>query len=234
MKPVRSLDNLRPAWSGHLQHSPSHSTIITNPFENSSKKPISPPYPLPSDTLFNQSKVFTSNLLTSNTNRTVEEVNKTPLLSMSSASYNQNTESNQFLHELNIHNDVIRPVADLSLHVHEKQNLKAENNFSSNNRKFNCDIFTNVNSISNTLDNESFDRPYQTSNFLHEVSEDDPFDTSKVLLPIYLQTAPLFKSRIPSIPAPFYPLSHPFNTTSCSAHVKVNITLSIIFFYEIF
>lgn len=229
LKPVRSLDNLRPAWSGHLRHSPSPSTVITNPCETL-KKPIltSSPYPLPSDTSFNQSKMFTSNLLASKTNRTVKEVDKASLLPMSSTSYNQNTESSQFLHELNIHNNLIKPV---DLCVHEKENPKTEENFSSNNRNFNCkDNFTNVNSIPNTWTSESSDRPFKTSNFLHEVNEDDPFDTSKVLMPIYLQTAPLFKSKIPSMPAPFHPLSHPFNTTSCSAHVKVNITSSIIFY----
>lgn len=242
LKPVRSLDNLRPAWSGHLRHSPSPSTVITNPHEISSKKPIlsSSPYPLPSDTSFNQSKMFTSNLPTSKTNRTVKEVDETSLLPMSSASYNQNTEPNRFLHELNLHNNLIKPVVNLSLCLHEKENPKEEN-FSSNNKNFNCKgILTNANSITNGQFNnmwtsESFDRPFKTSNFLHEVNEDDPFDTSKVLMPIYLQTAPLFKSKIPSMPAPFHPLSHPFNTTSCSAHVKVNITSSIIFYiYNIF
>ncbi|XP_025271150.1 DENN domain-containing protein 1A isoform X1 [Camponotus floridanus] len=222
LKPVRSLDNLRPAWSGHLRHSPSPSTVITNPCEISSKKSIltSSPYPLPSDTSFNQSKMFSSNLLASKTNRTVKEVDKTSLLP-ASASYNQNTEPNRFLHELNIHNNLMKPVVDLSLCVHEKENPKTEENFSSNNKNVNCkDNFTNANSISNTWTSESFDRPFKTSNFLHEVNEDDPFDTSKVLMPIYLQTAPLFKSKISSMPAPFHPLSHPFNTTSCSAHVK--------------
>lgn len=232
LKPVRSLDNLRPAWSGHLRHSPSPSTIITNPYEVLSKKPIliSSPYPLPSDTLFNQSKMFTSNSLTSNTDRTVKEVDKTSFLSTSSTSYNQNIEPNRFLHELNINNDLIKPVVDLSSCVHKKENPNMEENFSSNNRKFNCkNIFENANSIANTWDSESF----KTSNFLHEINEDDPFDTSKVFMPIYLQTAPLFKSKIPSMPAQFHPLSHPFNTTSCSAHVKVNITSSIIFYiYE--
>ncbi|XP_072766246.1 DENN domain-containing protein 1A isoform X1 [Anoplolepis gracilipes] len=219
LKPVRSLDNLRPAWSGHLRHSPSPSTIVTNSYEVSSKKPIliSSPCPLPSDTLFNQSKMLTSNLLTSN--RIVKEVDKTSLLSMSSTSYNQNIDSNRFLHELNIHNNLIKPVADLSLCVHEKENPKTEDNFSSNNRKFICkDIFANSNLVSHT-NSELLDKPYKTSNFFHKVNEDDPFDTSKVLMPIYVQTAPLFKSRIPSMPAPFHPLSQ-FNSTSCSAHIK--------------
>lgn len=236
LKPVRSLDNLRPAWSGHLRHNPSPSTITTNPtinpFEVFLKKPIlnSSPYPLPSDTLFDQSKILACNKLTSEkTNGTVKEVDKTLLSSTSSASCNLNIESNRFLHDLNIHNDLMKPIVDLSSScVHKKKNFKMEENFFLNDRKFNCkNSFASSNSIPNTWVSESF----KTSNFLHEVNEDDPFDTSKVFMPIYVQTAPLFKSKTPLMPAQFHPLSHPLNTTSCSAHVKVNTTSSIIFLY---
>lgn len=224
LKPVRSLDSLRPAWSGHLRHGPPPSNIITNPRKISSVKPIllSSFHPLPVNNLFNQSKVSTFNSITAN--RIVKEVDKTSLLLTSPTSYNQVVEPlpNRFLRELHIHNDLMRSVINSSSCDHENENVKSEEKFSFN-KKFNSkDIFAHTDSTSSTW--EPFDRPFKTSNFLNEVNEDDPFDTSKVFMPTYLQTAPFFKSTIPMVPIQFYhPLLHPFNTTSCSAHAKVNI-----------
>lgn len=225
LKPVRSLDSLRPAWSGHLRHGPLPSTVITNPHKVSSTKQIlfsSSSHPLPSNNSVNQSKPFASNSATTKSNSAMET--ETSPLPISSRSHNQSAQSNRFLHELHVHNDFMKPVVNLSSCIHEKDNAKSGEMFSSNDRKINSkDIFTHVNSIPNTWD-EPFDRSIKTSNFHHEVNEDDPFDTSRVFTPIYLQQAvPLFKSTIPSTPAQFHSLSHPFNATSCSAQAKVNI-----------
>lgn len=219
LKPVRSLDSLRPAWSGHLRHGPPPSTVITNPRNVSSTKQIlfSSSHLLPSNNLVNYWKPFTSNSITTESNSTVEIEPS----SVSPVSYNQSAQPNRLLRELHVHNDLMKPVISLSSCVHDKENEKSEERFSSNDRKFSpTDIFTHP--ILNTC--EPFDRPFKTSNFLHEVNEDDPFDTSRVFMPTYLQQAALpfnLKSTISSTPAQFHP-SHPFDT-SCSAQAKVNI-----------
>lgn len=232
LKPVRSLDSLRPAWSGHLRHGPLPNTVITNPRKVSSTKQISfssSQSLLPNNSV-SQSQPFTSNLVTTRSNNTVEI--ETSLLPVLSTSHNQNAQPNRFLRELHVHNDFMTPVVNLSSCIHEKENAKSEEKFSSDDRKFNSkNIFANADSIPSTWDSEPFDRPFKTSNFLHEVNEDDPFDTSRVFMPTYLQqTAPLFKSTIPPTPAQFYPLSHPLNITSCSAQAKVNIIVHYLLF----
>lgn len=245
LKPVRSLDSLRPAWSGHLRHGPPPSIVITNPCEVSSTKPILSSFrPLPSDNSIKRSnttpdtsaaaKAFPFNSLTTKSSKTVKEVDKTSLLPVSSTSYNQTANPNRFLHEVHIHNDLTETVANSQLCICEKEDVKSGEDISSRDEKFHSkDILTNTDSTTSIWDSEPFDKTFKTSNFLHEVNENDPFDTSKVFMPTYLQT-PLFKSTIPSIPVQFHhPLPHPFNTTSCSAHAKVNIIVHYIFYvYE--
>lgn len=228
LKPVRSLDSLRPAWSGHLRHGSPPSTVIINPRKVSSTKQMlfsSSSHPLPPNNSVNQSKPFTSNSIITKSNSTVEiETLSSPV---SSVSHNQSGQPNRYLRELHVHNDLMKPVVNLSSCTHKEENAKSEEKFSSNNRKYNPkDIFTCADSIPNTWDDERFDKPFKTSNFLHEVNEDDPFDTSKIFTPTYFQqTSPLFKSIIPSTSTQFHPLLHPFDTTSCSAHAKVNIVI---------
>lgn len=226
LKPVRSLDSLRPAWSGHLRHGPPPSIAITNSRKTSSTKQIlfsSSSHPPPPSNSVNQSKPFTSGSVTTKSSSTVEI--ETSSLSVLPTSHNQSVQPNRFLRELHVHNDFMKPVVNLSSCTHENENAKSGERFSSNDRKLNSkDVFTNADSILNTWDGEPFDKPFKTSNFLHEVNEDDPFDTSRVFMPTYLQqAAPIFKSTIPSTPAQYHPLSSPFNTTSCSAQAKVNI-----------
>lgn len=241
LKPVRSLDSLRPAWSGHLRHGPPPSIVITNPCEVSSTKPILSTFrPLPSDNPIKRSntsdisapaKTFPFNSLTTKSNKPIKEVDKTSLLAASSMSHNQTAEPNQFLHEIHVHNGLMETVANSQSYIREKENAKSEEKVLLRDEKFNSkDILTNTNSTTGVWDSEPFDKTFKTSNFLHEVNENDPFDTSKVFMPTYLQT-PLFKSTIPSIPVQFHhPLPHPFNTTSCSAHAKVNIIVHYIFY----
>lgn len=224
LKPVRSLDSLRPAWSGHLRHGPLPSTVITNPHKVSSTKQIlfsSSSYPLPPSNSTHQSRPFTSNLVTKSNSTVKIETPSSPVSSMS----HKSAQPNRFLHKFHIHNDFMKPVVNLSSCIHEKENAKSEERSSLNDRNFNPkDICTPADPISNIWDGESFDRSFKTSNFLHEVNEDDPFDTSRVFTPTYLQqAAPLFKSMVPSTPAQFHPLSHLFDTTACSAQAKVNI-----------
>lgn len=235
LKPVRSLDSLRPAWSGHLRHGPLPSTVITNPRKISSTKQMffsSSSHPLPPNNSINQSKRFTSNSVTTKSNSTVEidEMSPSPVLPVS---HNQNAQPNLLLHELHVHNDFTNPVVNLPSRIHKNEDTKSVERFFPNDTKVNSkNSFRNADSIPNTCTyGEPFDRPFKTSNFLHEVNEDDPFDTSRVFMPTYLQrAAPLFKSTILPTPVQFHPLSHPFNTTSCSAQAKVNIIVHYLLF----
>ncbi|XP_012534020.2 DENN domain-containing protein 1A isoform X2 [Monomorium pharaonis] len=220
LKPVRSLDSLRPAWSGHLRHGPLPN-IITNSHKVSSTKQIlfSSSHSLPPNNSINQS--FASNSTTRKSNMEIETLSLPTL----PGSHNHSAQPNRFLHELHVHNDFMKAVANLSSCIYEKDKsvkVTSEERFSLNETKINSnDIFIHSNSISNTWDGESFDRPFKTSNFLHEINEDDPFDTSRVFMPTYLQqAAPLFKSTSPSTPTQFHPFSHPLNVTSCSAQAK--------------
>lgn len=246
LKPVRSLDSLRPAWSGHLRHGPPPSIVITNPCEVSSTKPTSSFFcPTPSDNSIKRSnmtpdtsasaKTFPFNSLTTKADKTLKEVHKiSSLLPVSLTQYNQAVDPNGFLHEIPIHNNLMETVVNSQSCLHERESGKSEESVSSRDEKINSkDILTNADATASIWDSEPFDKTFKTSNFLHEVNENDPFDTSRVFTPTYLQT-PLFKSTIPSIPVQFHhPLPHPFNTTSCSAHAKVNIIVHYIFYvYE--
>lgn len=219
LKPVRSLDSLRPAWSGHLRHGPLPSTVITNPRKISSTKQMffsSSSHPLPPNNSVDQSKRFTSNFVTTKSNSTVE-INETSPPTVSPA------QPNLLLHEeSHVHSDFTNPAGNLPSRIHENEDAKSVERFSPNDTKFNS---------KNSTYGEPFDRPFKTSNFLHEVNEDDPFDTSRVFMPTYLQrAAPLFQSTILPTPVQFHPLSHPFNTTSCSAQAKVNIIVHYLLF----
>lgn len=245
LKPVRSLDSLRSAWSGHLRHGPPPSTVIANPREVPSAKPISSSSrpPLPPDNSVDRSNVISNtldatvisetakafnSLTTMKPNRAVKDV--TSLLPVPSV-YDQTADSNLLSHESHIHNNLMETV-DSSSRIREKKNPKTEGEFSSRDETLNSkDILANTDSIPNTWDSEPYDKPFVTSSFLHEASENDPFDTNRVFMPPYLRT-PLFKSTIPSMPVQFHhPLPHPFNATSCSAHAKVNIIVHYFFFY---
>ncbi|XP_011864282.1 PREDICTED: DENN domain-containing protein 1A isoform X1 [Vollenhovia emeryi] len=225
LKPVRSLDSLRPAWSGHLRHGPPPSTVITDSRKVSSTKQIlfsSSSHPLPPNNSINQSKPFTCNSATTKSNSTVEI--ETLFSLVSSASHDKSARPSRFLHELHVRDDFTKPVVNLSSCIREKENAESEERFSLNDKKSNPkDIFICADPIPNTWNGEPFDRPFKTSNFLHEVNEDDPFDTSKVFTPTYLQQAvSLFQSAMPaqSTPTQFHPLLHPSDTTSCSAQAK--------------
>lgn len=238
LKPVRSLDSLRSAWSGHLRHGPPPNVIVTNPYEIPSVKSIlSSSHPFSLNDSNNQSNImlnisdtntisgtgtaFNFNSLVTESNRIVQEIDKTSFMPVSSiSSCTQIIQPNQFLHEL--HNDLTKSVTNSLSHI-SKNDTTSEKQISPKDTKLNIkDVSINIDSASITWNNQTFDDPFKSSNFLHQINENDPFDTSKVFTPSYLQTT-LLKSTIPSSPIQFQPLSHPSNSTSCSAHAKVNI-----------
>ncbi|OAD54864.1 DENN domain-containing protein 1A [Eufriesea mexicana] len=217
LKPVRSLDSLRPAWNGHIRHGPPPSTIVTNSNDTSSTKITScTPHSTilinsvdQSNILLNtndilnsqttSNKMFTFNTLVSEPNKAEEETDKVSLLSVSQRCID-NTESSNFLHE-----------------VHTSKFTKY--NTSLHSRK--VDIKQYNNDFENSTKNSTFyiDSIIQNYNSDLCVKENDPFDTSKVFIPSYLQP-PIFQATNASFSVNCYIPSHAYNSTSCSAYLK--------------
>lgn len=231
LKPVRSLDSLRPAWSGHIRHGPPPSTIITNPTVTSSIKTTScSSYSTVVITSVDQSnsllnindisnsqinennKMFSFNTLVSKPNKSKEESEESSLLSVSQKCID-NIQSNNFSSEI-LKNEFTK--YDASLYSRKINMNQCKNNFerSTKNSTFYTDnIFPNYN-----------------SDFY--LKENDPFDTSKVFMPSYLQ--PVFQTTNASLSVNCHVPSHAYNNTSCSTYSKVNIIIHYLFYVSIF
>ncbi|XP_012339359.1 DENN domain-containing protein 1A isoform X2 [Apis florea] len=219
LKPVRSLDSLRPAWSGHIRHGPPPSTIITNPTVTSSIKTTScSSYSTVFITSVDQSnsllnindisssqinennKMFSFNTLVSKPNKSKEKSEESSLLSVSQKCID-NIQSNNFSSKI-LKNEFIK--YDTSLYSQKISINQCKNNFerSTKNSTFYTDnIFPNYN-----------------SDFY--LKENDPFDTSKVFMPSYLQ--PVFQTTNASLSVNCHVPSHAYNNTSCSTYSKVS------------
>lgn len=231
LKPVRSLDSLRPAWSGHIRHGPPPSTIITNPTVTSSIKttPCSSYSTVfitsvdQSNSLLNindisssqineNNKMFSFNTLVSKPNKSKEESEESSLLSVSQKCID-NIQSNNFSSEI-LKTEFTK--CDASLYSRKINMNQCKNNFerSTKNSTFYTDnIFPNYN-----------------SDFY--LKENDPFDTSKVFMPSYLQ--PVFQTTNASLSVNCHVPSHAYNNTSCSTYSKVNIIIHYLFYVSIF
>lgn len=231
LKPVRSLDSLRPAWSGHIRHGPPPSTIIINPTVTSSIKTTScSSYSTVVITSVDQSnsllnindisnsqinennKMFSFNTLVSKPNKSKEESEESSLLSVSQKCID-NIQSNNFSSEI-LKNEFTK--YDASLYSRKINMNQCKNNFerSTKNSTFYTDnIFPNYN-----------------SDFY--LKENDPFDTSKVFMPSYLQ--PVFQTTNASLSVNCHVPSHAYNNTSCSTYSKVNIIIHYLFYVSIF
>ncbi|XP_076244201.1 uncharacterized protein LOC143185248 isoform X4 [Calliopsis andreniformis] len=229
LKPVRSLDSLRPAWSGHLRHGPPPSAVITNPIETSSTKPL-PCVPhstlissldqsniilnvndtLDTNSQTNVSETFSFDSVTSQSSK-AEEADKSLLLTISQKD-TSNTQSSNFLHE-------IRP-SDFntfsSLQKMNSKRLKSEYERCSKNVKFSTDdILTNNDSDTS---NNSFTTCLKHVNSDSPSKESDPFDTSNVFIPPYMQPSVFQPTNALSLNSHVPP--HTFNRTPYSAHSK--------------
>lgn len=238
LKPVRSLDSLRPAWSGHLRHGPPPSTV-TNPIETTSAKSLSN---VPSSTFINP--VARSNVLLDTDGTPVANpqvgVSKTAALdSLASQSQAADKASSLFVSqrntgdtqpsELKVHtNELITYNYNASLHsqkVDSKQSKSYSERCSKNIRFYTDDILTNCDPETG---DSSFDTPLKHLDANARVKENDPFDTSKVFTPSYLQSS-VFQSTNASVSVNSHVPSHAFSSTSCSAHSKVNATVHYLF-----
>lgn len=225
LKPVRSLDSLRPAWSGHLRHGPPPSTVIVNPSEASSAKTssrlphsflnsssdqanvLSDARPtdagsVPSDNSFNSSPM--------KCNRKMEQT-KTSFAAVA-RKLPETLESNDSLDvraNMGLAGDCLNSAT-------RKVEVKQQSKIAGSSKKnFDCqNIFTSYDSVSNPV---------------CHLKEDDPFDTSKVFIRSYMQTS-LFQPTSASLSVNSHVPSHAFDSTPCSAHVKVNHRRSLFIF----
>ena len=201
MKPVRSLDSLRPAWSGRLRHGPLPYSLAQNP-SDIPPKPKSMPNP-PPEVLSNQFSDLYSNKTCSNSQSSKgflysQLVDTTPLINNPS----DVSKNIQTLHEY------INPSNPFA----NNQILKSQ-----------------VNGLVTDKEGEIKDKlmcskdPFEADSSVKS-SLQDPFDTSRVLIPLN----PTFHSinHKPSIN--FYP-SPTLNTELCSSHAKVNINTNFLF-----
>ncbi|XP_076757769.1 uncharacterized protein LOC143427484 isoform X1 [Xylocopa sonorina] len=218
LKPVRSLDSLRPAWTGHIRHGPSPSTVVANPTVTSSpSKTISTnvftttlnssdqPNTLlnPNDTTNSQistnNKPFPFNSLALKSTKTVEETDKASLLPVLEKCIDSAQFSN-FLHEIHTNKFTKYNSSLYSQSVDTKQCSNLSEGSTKNSTFYTDSIFSNYDSNS-------------------ELKENDPFDTSKVFMPSYLKR-PIFQATNASLPVNCHVPSHAYNSTSRPAYPK--------------
>nr|XP_033189839.1 DENN domain-containing protein 1A isoform X3 [Bombus vancouverensis nearcticus] len=218
LKPVRSLDSLRPAWSGHIRHGPPPSTIVTNQTVTPSTKTTScTPH---STTLI--SPVDESNILLNTndmSNSQISANNSTfPFDAMGSKPNKTREEADKslLLPALQRCNDNVQ-TSNISHKIHTTEFMKYNTSLYS--RK--ADIEQRKNDFENSTKNSTF---YTDNIFPNHDSdlypkENDPFDTSKVFMPSYLQP-PIFQATNASLSVNCHVPSHAYNSTSCSAYSK--------------
>ncbi|XP_053998035.1 DENN domain-containing protein 1A isoform X2 [Hylaeus anthracinus] len=208
LKPVRSLDSLRPAWNGHMRHGPPPSTVIANPIYMSSVKPSSHQIP-------HSTSSFDS--LNPETNKAEEEINK-PSLSPVLRKNSGNEQSSDVLHDLRV-NEFIKRSYYASFNPQQSNAKTRKNNLENYSKRvkfYADDAFTNYDSEE---DDHSFDARLKSIDPDTHPKENDPFDTSKVFTPSYLQPS-IFHDPNASLSVNFHAASHAFSSTSYSALPK--------------
>ncbi|XP_043252607.1 DENN domain-containing protein 1A isoform X1 [Colletes gigas] len=236
LKPVRSLDSLRPAWSGHLRHGPPPSTVTANPIDISSAKTSSHPVPhssvtssvdqssilsnandtLSNDTLTGNSRSCPFDSPTPKTNKSEEKTDASfsPVFTKTAA----NSQSSNFLHEVRV-NEFIKRNYNASFCPQTSDGKRYQNdseNYSKRVKFYTDDAFTNH--VPDAGD-RSFDACLKDIDSDSHPKENDPFDTSKVFMPSYLQPS-IFHATNASLSVNCHVPSHAFSSTSCSALSK--------------
>ncbi|XP_060815898.1 DENN domain-containing protein 1A isoform X3 [Bombus pascuorum] len=218
LKPVRSLDSLRPAWSGHIRHGPPPSTIVTNLTVTPSTKttsctPHSTTLISPvdqSNILLNTNDMSNSQISGNNSTFPFDAIGSKPNKTR------EETDKSLLLPALQRCNDNVQ-TSNISHKIHTTEFMKYNTSLYS--RK--ADIEQCKNDFENSTKNSTF---YTDNIFPNHDSdlypkENDPFDTSKVFMPSYLQP-PIFQATNASLSVNCHVPSHAYNSTSCSAYSK--------------
>ncbi|XP_003700612.1 DENN domain-containing protein 1A isoform X2 [Megachile rotundata] len=210
LKPVRSLDSLRPAWNGHMRHGPPPNPVATNPIVNFSSQ-ISPTPHSALINLVDQSNFTLNDTLTDDVNTQPSISNRLPFDSFTSRNKTgkEDPHSSNSLHEVHT-NELTKH--STSLYPQNVDIKQCKNGFESCSKEiYTDDVFTNLDAT-----NHSFSK-CQNSDF--HSKENDPFDTSKVFIPSYLQP-PIFQATNASLSVNCHVPSHVYNSTSYPAHSK--------------
>ncbi|KZC14460.1 DENN domain-containing protein 1A, partial [Dufourea novaeangliae] len=234
LKPVRSLDSLRPAWSGHIRHGPPPSTVVANPINASPTQTLSchaPNFTLISSVDHSNISLNTNDVLTNNTQI---GVSKSSLPLNSSAVKSDKTGENKTDKMLPV-TVLQKPVGNVLSNNHLHDSMKHNSNTYSQPQKTDANQYRNdVESFPNNVkyyaddvlisydpdtENKPFDTCLRTLNSDSYPNDSDPFDTSKVFTPSYLQPS-IFQAANASLSVNSNVPSHVFNSTSCSAHPK--------------
>ncbi|XP_033334876.1 DENN domain-containing protein 1A isoform X3 [Megalopta genalis] len=224
LKPVRSLDSLRPAWSGHMRHGPPPSTNVANPIITVTSSAKTPSHHIPhssfgrsvdrSNILLDINDVLIGNIQTG-ANRSL------PLNSLAMKSNNvveSKTEKMSFppVSQVCADNVCSKNVSLNTQKMKTKQHKNIVGLCSSNVKFYTDDILTNYDP---GMDGKSFDSHLKTLESSTSLKDNDPFDTSKVFTPSYLQST-IFQTTSASLSVNSNVSYYAFNSTSCSAHSK--------------
>ncbi|XP_076647856.1 DENN domain-containing protein 1B isoform X1 [Halictus rubicundus] len=239
LKPVRSLDSLRPAWSGHMRHGPPPSTNVANPTITVTSSAKTPSHHVPhsgfvrsvdrSNILLNINESLIGNIhagasrslplnsLAVKSGKIVESKTGETLVTTILEKTASNVQPSNFTH------DTVQQNYDTSLHSHKTEARKQENivkGRSKNVKFYTDDILTNYDP---EMDGKPFESHLQTFESTNYLKDNDPFDTSKVFIPSYVQSTIFQTTSASSLSVNSNVSYYTFNSTSCSAHPKVNV-----------
>jgi hypothetical protein len=246
LKPVRSLDSLRSAWNGRLQHGPPPSSIsyehyhlpkhfiseVVVPKDFYSQTPPTAP-PLPSHILSsiesqsNEQNNINSNFreMRSSTNSKLQMI-KAPLIELSSVQVN--SDSNQ-IKSFNVCYEFANPI-NLSV-KYENFNFKSFGNTSEINNESmmlqHKESEKNDDKLRTEDPFEIYSNPSILQNIYSHQNLSDPFDTSQTINPFNFPD-PLF--HIDDHRLPIDSPSILKNIDYCSTYAKVNVTTYFLYF----
>ncbi|XP_076291741.1 DENN domain-containing protein 1A isoform X2 [Lasioglossum baleicum] len=236
LKPVRSLDSLRPAWSGHMRHGPPPSTNVANPTITVTSSTKTPSHHVPhsdfvrsvdrsnillniNDTLIGNTRAGASrslplNSLAVKSSKIVEIKTEETLVTSILEKTADNVQPSNLIH------DTVQYNYNASLHSHKTEARQQENiveGCSKNVKFYTDDILTNYDPEMDGKPFESHSQIFESTNYM---KDNDPFDTSKVFIPSYLPST-IFQTTSASSLSVNSNVSYcTFNSTPCSAHPK--------------
>ncbi|XP_066593705.1 DENN domain-containing protein 1B isoform X2 [Prorops nasuta] len=202
LKPVRSLDSLRSAWSGRSRHGPLPNTAPVHLY-NKTHKTLSSP-----STSYSNSSTesYLLNTLFDDKGLTVNQ------FSPFTCNINQTRAS--------VDNQLLNLDEPNSSMEHKKFNdlVNSTHQFKAIDS---CNIIkaTISNPSSNDISKDILDSNIEVIYSMCNLHLDDPFDTSKVFQPCYLQKPMLQSTNLPLNVKARTPM-HPLNATFCSAQLK--------------
>nr|XP_050854367.1 DENN domain-containing protein 1B isoform X3 [Vespula vulgaris] len=239
LKPVRSLDSLRSAWSGHSRHGPLPRTIVRNAHEISPPKTTSSciqPIPIMNSTIdqcntsmealqINLNKPFGNDSLSAKSNRITAEIDSEACFIHTSSSVRGLSAQSNFLRDLYTCNEWITPAINVPHYLQNdiKQQRSQSKVHSQNVTKHDYkNIFTNVDSVlKKQNDNSSPEVPDLIR--LDSTNSNDDFDPLLSKSSVFPNTKQMTQSlHIPEmgegLSNPLYPYFQPLHSAKDVQH----------------